>query len=94
MKDLQQHFILEGKIEELMEEEKRIQQLLNERYSQEEILWRQKSRVQWLKEGERNTSFFHRTMIQRCHSNRIHKLKDNHGLVLNKHQDIQAELIN
>lgn len=33
-------------------------------------------------------------MIQRRHSNRIHKLKDSNGLVLSKHQDIQTKLIN
>ena len=33
-------------------------------------------------------------MIQRCHSNRIHKLQNHQGSVLNKHQGIQAELVN
>jgi hypothetical protein len=49
---------------------------LEQRRQQEEILWRQKSRVQWLKEGEKNTKFFHRTMIHRRHINRITHLED------------------
>jgi len=46
---------------------------------QEEIFWRQKSRIQWLKEGERNTRFFHKsTMANRAH-NRISMIKDEGG---------------
>ena len=39
------------------------------------MLWRQKSRVQWLQQGERNTSFFHKSTIQHRAWNRILSLK-------------------
>eukprot|EP00253_Pinus_taeda_P013673 PITA_13673 len=60
---------------------------------QEEIFWRQKSRVQWLKEGERNTRFFHRsTLANRAH-NRISSIKDEGGQLLSSHEDIEVVLV-
>lgn len=41
----------------------------------EEILWRQKSRVQWLKEGDQNTKFFHKMASIKRSINHIHCLK-------------------
>jgi hypothetical protein len=57
-------------------EEENIQEDLEECQKQEEILWRQKSSVQWLKEGERNIKFFHLSMVHRRYINRIIKLED------------------
>jgi hypothetical protein len=62
-----------------MKEEEQLQEQLEERRKQEEILWKQKSRVQWLKEGEKNTKFFHRAMMHRRHINRITHLEDSQG---------------
>jgi hypothetical protein len=44
--------------------------------NKEEISWRQKSRIQWLKEGEKTTKFFHRSMIHRRFINCITKLEN------------------
>jgi len=40
-----------------------IQKEWDDRCRQEEIFWRQKMRVQWIKEGERNTKFFHKSTL-------------------------------
>ena len=63
-------------MEAFVEEEGKLVTHIEERRKQEEILWRQKSRVQWLREGERNTRFFHKAMIQHIQQNRIFFLKD------------------
>jgi len=77
-----------------MREEEKLQEQLEERRKKEEILWKQKSRVQWLKEGEKNTKFFHRDMMHRHHINRITHLEDSQGNPVREHSKIKAELIN
>ncbi|XP_062028530.1 uncharacterized protein LOC133744439 [Rosa rugosa] len=47
--------------------------------SQEESFLKQKFKVQWLKEGDRNTSFFHRKAVNRKRKNLIQGLFDEDG---------------
>ena len=42
----------------------------------EETSWRQKSREIWLKEGDRNTGFFHRIANSHKKSNTIERISD------------------
>ncbi|TQE04408.1 hypothetical protein C1H46_010027 [Malus baccata] len=44
-------------------------------WSQEESVWKQKSRVQWLQEGDANTKFFHQSTLQRRRRNKVVTLK-------------------
>ena len=48
-------------------------------YREEELYWKQMSRVLWLKEGDRNTKFFHASTKQRRGRNRIIKLRNPAG---------------
>ena len=73
MKQLQQKIITNGRSEDLVEQEKTLEMQRAEKEKQEETLWRQKSRIRWLKDGEKNTKFFHNTTIQRrMHNNITH----------------------
>jgi hypothetical protein len=45
----------------------------------EEMLWLQRSRITWLKEGDRNTRFFHQKAVWRARRNKIKNLKDSDG---------------
>lgn len=46
---------------------------------QEESLWHQKSRSEWVNLGDRNTSFFHMRTIRRRKRNRIELLQNEDG---------------
>eukprot|EP00253_Pinus_taeda_P027392 PITA_27392 len=71
----------------IRELEKRRQILL----LKEEASWRLKSRALWLKEGDRNTKFFHNFANARRRKNSIWKIKDGKGGFLYSQNDIADE---
>ncbi|WCJ35671.1 DNAse I-like superfamily protein [Euphorbia peplus] len=60
----------------LLRLEQRLLRDLNDVLRQEELIWYQKSRVQWLLFGDRNTKFFHTSTIIRRRRNKVEGLKD------------------
>ncbi|XP_062009553.1 uncharacterized protein LOC133726094 [Rosa rugosa] len=60
-------------------EKKQLMEKLQTLLSQEESFWKQRAKVTWLKEGDRNTSFFHRKTANRKRKNVIHGLFDEQG---------------
>lgn len=93
MKQIQQEIINTGRSDDLEKEDGILIGQLEERRKQEEILWRKKSRVNWLREQERNTNFFHQAMIQRRQRNRIFSIKNDAGTRVMQHEDIEQVLV-
>jgi len=93
MGEIQQQIREQGLTDELKEHEMKVNQQMEDTKKHEDILWKQKSRILWLKEGEHNTKFFHRTAIQRRHSNKITHLTSEDGKVIHSHADMEKTLI-
>lgn len=93
MEEIQQQIIHEGRTDSLASKEPDLQKQLEERHKQEEILWKQKSIVRWLKEGERNTKFFHRSTVQRRMQNRITHITNQQGEKVEQYEEIQKVLL-
>eukprot|EP00253_Pinus_taeda_P026308 PITA_26308 len=95
--------ILEGKLErihtswisgditeESKEKEKDLMTQWHQRSLQEETLWKQKSRVLWLKEGKQNSKFFHRSTLDYRNTKKILNLKNASGDTLHNHREISS----
>eukprot|EP00253_Pinus_taeda_P027957 PITA_27957 len=90
---LNQILIKEGYDKDRSDQATKYQQQWENICKQEEIFWRQKSRVQRLKEGERNTRFFHKSTMENRAHNRIFLIKDKRGNNLKSHEDIEVALV-
>ncbi|XP_061999237.1 uncharacterized protein LOC133716556 [Rosa rugosa] len=65
--------------EAVTREKKQLTEKLQCLLSQEESFWKQRSKVHWLKEGDRNTSYFHRKTANRRRKNTLCGLYNEDG---------------
>ncbi|XP_059067662.1 uncharacterized protein LOC131858440 [Cryptomeria japonica] len=71
-----------GFFEDLGREESHAVRELEEWEPREEIFWKQKDRVDWLQEGDMNTTFFHNSVQSRQNRSYISMLVDSAGIQL------------
>jgi len=57
--------------------------------SQEEDLWALKSQINWMIQGDRNTSFYHVSTLVRRKRNQIMAIKDTYGEWIAKENTVQ-----
>lgn len=65
-----------------------LKQILQTAYAEEEAFWRQKSRIQWLTEGDSNSSFFHAVTRGRRARNRFSVIENEEGQAFFKEEEI------
>ena len=74
-------------------EVERIRKDLNQLLEKEEKMWQQRSRVQWLENGDKNTKFFHGIATQRKRQNFIKGLRDEEGVWQNEEHNFSGLLV-
>lgn len=78
---------------ENLEQEASLSLELDGGLAKEDMKWKKKSRELWVKEGNRNTRFFHLSTIIRRHWNCISDIKLNDGSWINSREEIQNYFI-
>ncbi|CAM8987641.1 unnamed protein product [Rhodiola kirilowii] len=78
----------EDRTEEIVAKERSITEELDDWLAKEEVMWKQRARVEWIKYGDRNTAFFHARASQRRKRNWIHKLIDSQGVTVTSNADL------
>ena len=70
--------------------EHKINERLIEMYHKEEIMWRQRARIQWLSAGGKNTRFFHLRASLRRKKNMIKALQNSLGAIVVDPDELKA----
>ena len=60
----------------------------------QKIYWAQRSRIPWLKHGDKNTKFFHSKASQRRRRNHIQSLKNANDMWVKEVEDIAGVAVN
>jgi hypothetical protein len=74
--------------------ERQIMTRISELLSREEIMEKQRSRINWLRDGNRNTNLFQAKLRERNKRNKIVTLKKEDGTLAQDHEEIEAVTTN
>eukprot|EP00253_Pinus_taeda_P031705 PITA_31705 len=80
LEELQKKIEAVGLSQQDKESEKTLYSQLSQTLRDEEAKWRLKSRQLWLREGDKNTSYFHKQATVRKARNTVSSIKDNEGI--------------
>ncbi|KAL9682775.1 hypothetical protein QQ045_014583 [Rhodiola kirilowii] len=80
--------------DEIKDKEAELSNELDEWLEREEIFWRQRSRAEWLRQGDRNTAYFHAKASQRRKRNRIDGLENDRGELCESEESIISIVTN
>lgn len=83
-------FIASTSSDEVLHEMREVRLAMNNEMDKEETYWEQRARANWLKFGDRNSSFFHCFATQRKRLNKVSKLEDSRGRVVESDVEIAA----
>lgn len=78
----------------LMGLEMKLKQELEETLNREEMLWYQKSRIDWIKNGDKNTTFFQLSTITRRWKNRVAAIKGDDGEWIYDKDSVKSHIVN
>ncbi|XP_059066322.1 uncharacterized protein LOC131857643 [Cryptomeria japonica] len=90
---LQEDIIQMGMTSKKFLQERELKGQYSEVLAREEVFWRQKLRECWLKEGDRNTKFFHNSVKAKRSRNKITTILNRENVVLDKVDDINKEAV-
>lgn len=77
----------------LLKLERRLNKEWAETLLLEELLWMQKSHVDWLRSGDKNTKFFHTLTLVRRGRNKIEALQSEDGTWINDSEELKNMVV-
>jgi hypothetical protein len=93
---------LQSRLQEIQEgegdgeggERKILQQQLQSLMDKEDVQWRQRAKIDWLRGGDRNTKFFHACATTRRRANQINSITDEAGHLCETKEEVQNAFVN
>ncbi|XP_057779620.1 uncharacterized protein LOC130998207 [Salvia miltiorrhiza] len=70
------------------DDQRALENELDELLQREDVMWKQRSRTDWMAEGDRNTSYFHKVAEGRRSRNHIREIKMVDGRVTRKNEEM------